>query len=48
MDKINKVLYASLKLSEWGKMKNTIIGLPWWASEGKNRTTLSSLSILLP
>lgn len=41
MNKINKVISTSLKHFEWGKMKDTIMNLPWRMSERKNRATLS-------
>ena len=42
MNKINKVISISLKLSEWGKMKDTSMDLPWRTRERKNRATLSN------
>ena len=38
---INKAISTSLKLSEWGKMKDIIMDLPLRTSERKNRATLS-------
>ena len=41
MININKAISTSLKLSDWGKMKDTITDLPSRTSERKNRATLS-------
>lgn len=41
MNKINKVISISLKISEWGKMKDTSMDLPWRPRVRKNRATLS-------
>lgn len=41
MINISKAIFTSLKLSDRGKMKDTIMDLPSRTSERKNRATLS-------